>query len=93
MEHRPDNEYGENLYLGWSSNPKFRMVGSAPVENWYSEIKDYTYGFEPKSVDEVKDIGKSHYHVNLICSFLPEIQGKTENMKINMVKGINCSLF
>ena len=42
-------EYGENLYCSWSSNPKAKCAGSKPVESWYSEMTKYTFGSEPTS--------------------------------------------
>ncbi|CAL4089142.1 unnamed protein product, partial [Meganyctiphanes norvegica] len=47
MEHRSSNEHGENIYCAWSSNPKHKIKGGEPVDSWYSEIKDFTYGKEP----------------------------------------------
>lgn len=50
FEHRTDNQdFGENLYCSWSSNPKAKCVGSKPVDSWYSEISKYTFGSEPTS--------------------------------------------
>merc|ERR1740123_1703672 len=42
-------EYGENLYCSWSSNPKAKCAGSKPVDSWYSEMTKYTFGSEPTS--------------------------------------------
>ena len=50
MEHRPNNEYGENLYAKWASNPNHSIPGKEAVESWYSEIKDHIFGKEPKSL-------------------------------------------
>lgn len=48
FEHRTDNqEFGENLYCSWSSNPKAKCAGSKPVDSWYSEMTKYTFGSEP----------------------------------------------
>merc|ERR1712051_733454 len=38
FEHRTSQEYGENLYCSWSSNPKAKCAGSKPVDSWYSEM-------------------------------------------------------
>lgn len=46
FQHRTKSKHGENLYSSWSSRPK-AVSGSIAVENWYSEIKDYTFGQEP----------------------------------------------
>ncbi|KAL2100078.1 hypothetical protein ACEWY4_004472 [Coilia grayii] len=35
-------DYGENLFYAWSSGPK-KLDGKEAVENWYSEIKDYSF--------------------------------------------------
>jgi hypothetical protein len=40
MTHRPNNKYGENIFVT-SCNP---ISGAQPVDAWYSEIKDYSYG-------------------------------------------------
>lgn len=50
MEHRDQNDYGENIYFAWSSDPNFKVTGADPVDKWYSEIKDHTFGREPKSL-------------------------------------------
>ncbi|XP_054156857.1 uncharacterized protein LOC128955233 [Oppia nitens] len=50
MEHRPHNTYGENIFMKWSSNPNFKIAGRDPVDNWYAEIKDHTFGKEPSSL-------------------------------------------
>jgi len=39
MYHRQPNKYGENIY--WQSGGN--LNGSSPVDNWYSEIKNYNY--------------------------------------------------
>jgi hypothetical protein len=52
LEHRESNKYGENLYYGWSSEPKFDVSAGVPVQAWYDEIKDYNFsrpGFSPKT--------------------------------------------
>merc|ERR1712008_94214 len=49
MGHRTSQEYGENLYCSWSSNPKAKCAGSKPVDSWYSEMTKYTFGSEPTS--------------------------------------------
>jgi uncharacterized protein YkwD len=52
LEHRESNKYGENLYYGWSSDPKFDVSAGVPVQAWYDEIKDYNFnkpGFSPKT--------------------------------------------
>ncbi|XP_062410611.1 GLI pathogenesis-related 2 [Sardina pilchardus] len=44
-------DYGENLYYTWSSAPK-QLEGKEAVDNWYNEIKDYSFsrpGFQSKT--------------------------------------------
>lgn len=48
--HREPNDYGENLYSVWGSGSDFYVDGVEPVESWYSEIKDYEFGYEPMSM-------------------------------------------
>lgn len=45
MYHRPNNSYGENIYciMNTGSDPLQYMEGHEPVDNWYSEIKDYDF--------------------------------------------------
>ncbi|TRY72370.1 hypothetical protein TCAL_09712 [Tigriopus californicus] len=49
--HRPSNNYGENIYMSFDSNPNVTVSGSDPVQSWYSEIKDHTFGVEPRSMN------------------------------------------
>ncbi|KAM6965253.1 Golgi-associated plant pathogenesis-related protein 1 [Aplochiton taeniatus] len=41
MQHS-DTKNGENIHYSWSSAPK-ALTGQEPVDNWYSEIKDYSW--------------------------------------------------
>ncbi|XP_059049161.1 uncharacterized protein LOC131844322 isoform X3 [Achroia grisella] len=50
MEHRDQDDYGENIFYAWSSNPNFEITGKDPVEKWYSEIKDHKFGKEPTNL-------------------------------------------
>ncbi|XP_022245733.1 Golgi-associated plant pathogenesis-related protein 1-like, partial [Limulus polyphemus] len=50
FQHRSDRKYGENIYMSWSSDPTVQISGKVPVDSWYSEIKDYTFGKEPRSL-------------------------------------------
>ncbi|CAG2063987.1 unnamed protein product [Timema podura] len=50
MEHRQNNEYGENIFCSWSSNANYKVTGTEPVDNWYSEIKDHPFGREPRDL-------------------------------------------
>jgi len=47
FEHRTNQDFGENLYCSWSSNPKAKCPGSKPVDSWYSEGNNYIFGTEP----------------------------------------------
>lgn len=40
--HRPNNEYGENIYIIQSSN-KVTDLGVKAVDNWYSEIQFFNF--------------------------------------------------
>lgn len=55
MEHRDQNDYGENIFYAWSSDPNFTVSGKDPVDKWYSEIKDHPFGREPTS------LGSGHF--------------------------------
>merc|ERR1712088_20324 len=44
FEHRPNNKYGENIYMSSGSAAQDQAQGA--VDSWYSEIKDYTFGKE-----------------------------------------------
>ncbi|KAL4707646.1 hypothetical protein ACJJTC_006996 [Scirpophaga incertulas] len=50
MEHRDQNDYGENIFYAYSSDPNFMVSGKDPVDKWYSEIKDHVFGKEPTSL-------------------------------------------
>lgn len=50
FEHRPNNKFGENIYMAWSSDPSKQVSGAEAVDSWYSEIKDYTFGVEPRTL-------------------------------------------
>lgn len=55
MEHRDQQDYGENIFYAWSSDPDFVVSGKDPVDKWYSEIKDHRFGREPS------DLGSGHF--------------------------------
>jgi len=51
--HRPDGEYGENIYTAWSSGgPPMTAAGAAEAacKSWYDEEKHHKYGKEPKDL-------------------------------------------
>ncbi|XP_015926695.1 uncharacterized protein [Parasteatoda tepidariorum] len=50
FEHRKEHKYGENIYMKWSSDPNHQVTGREAVDSWYSEIKDFTFGQEPKTL-------------------------------------------
>ncbi|XP_053601616.1 uncharacterized protein LOC128670180 isoform X1 [Plodia interpunctella] len=50
MQHRDQDEYGENIFYAWSSDPNFVVSGKDPVDKWYSEIKDHKFGKEPTNL-------------------------------------------
>lgn len=50
MIHRSESEYGENLFLIWSSGTQCKLSGSEPVEHWYSEISSHVFHKEPTSL-------------------------------------------
>ncbi|CAH0392347.1 unnamed protein product [Bemisia tabaci] len=82
MEHR-DSEYGENVYYFWSSDPDYPVSGNDPVDSWYNEVKQYTYGTEGSGTGHFtqvvwKDsqrlgvgIAKSNGHVYVVCNYDP----------------------
>lgn len=55
MEHRDQNDYGENIFSAWSSDPNYVVNGRDAVDKWYNEIKDHKFGKEPT------DLGTGHF--------------------------------
>lgn len=53
--HRPNNKYGENIYMAWSSDPAKEVTGREAVDSWYSEIQQHQFGCEPRS------LGSGHF--------------------------------
>ncbi|XP_077503714.1 Golgi-associated plant pathogenesis-related protein 1-like isoform X1 [Amblyomma americanum] len=53
--HRPNNKYGENIYMAWSSDPTKEVTGREAVDSWYSEIQQHQFGCEPRS------LGSGHF--------------------------------
>jgi len=53
FQHRTNQDFGENLYCSWSSNPKAKCPGSKPVDSWYSEGSKYIFGTEPVNSSSV----------------------------------------
>lgn len=56
FEHRTERKYGENLYCSFSSDPKHVATAADACASWYSEIKDHTFGTEPRSLKSGKYI-------------------------------------
>ncbi|KAG6447922.1 hypothetical protein O3G_MSEX005269 [Manduca sexta] len=50
-EPRDQNEYGENIFYAWSSDPNFSVSGRDPVDKWYSEINNHKFGKEPTNLN------------------------------------------
>lgn len=50
VEHRDQNEYGENIFYAWSSDPSFHVSGRDPVDKWYEEINLHAFGREPSDI-------------------------------------------
>lgn len=43
MEHMKNNDYGENIYYKWSSNPNYTVTAKEAIDSWYSEIKFHNF--------------------------------------------------
>ncbi|XP_050302498.1 uncharacterized protein LOC126740500 isoform X3 [Anthonomus grandis grandis] len=50
LEHRPESNYGENIYCLYTSDPSFKINGNTPVDTWYEEIKNHPFGREPSNL-------------------------------------------
>lgn len=48
--HRPNSNYGENIYCLWSSDCNSKMSPKAVCRSWYEEIKEHEFGVEPKGI-------------------------------------------
>lgn len=49
--HRSNSPYGENIFCSYSSSPNGVVVdGREPVEHWYSEADNHSYGREPSTL-------------------------------------------
>lgn len=48
--HRPNFEYGENIYCLWSSDRNEKANPREVVRSWYEENKEFNYGVEPKGI-------------------------------------------
>jgi glioma pathogenesis-related protein 2 len=43
MQHRPNNKYGENIFM-MAGSPPPTVNGTMPVKSWYDEIKYFKFG-------------------------------------------------
>lgn len=43
-----NQNYGENVYCGWSADPNIKIKARDCVEKWYSEINEFSFGKEPE---------------------------------------------
>lgn len=48
--HRNNSPYGENIFCSWSTIPNTVVKGWEPVEHWYSENVNHSYGKEPSTL-------------------------------------------
>ncbi|XP_057336425.1 uncharacterized protein LOC130674985 [Microplitis mediator] len=55
FERRPNNSYGENLYVATSKNINWEMLPEEVVKSWYNEIKFYK--FDEPSADNLTEVG------------------------------------
>lgn len=79
LEHRPESNYGENIYCLYSSDPSFTINGNAPVDTWYEEIKDHPFGREPSSL-------KSGHFTQVIWK-------SSENLGVGVAKSSQGSIY
>jgi len=50
FDHKPNNDYGENLYSQWATSANADCSAQRAVESWYDECKGYSYSSEPLSL-------------------------------------------
>ncbi|MDJ0677490.1 MAG: CAP family protein [Calothrix sp. MO_167.B42] len=77
MQHRPNNQYGENIYYAWSSQPGFDVNGEVPVQAWYDEDEDYDYnnpGFSSQTGHFTQVVWKNSTKVG--CGKAKSVDGK-----------------
>lgn len=48
--HRPNTQYGENIFYLWTSDPNTKVTAKEVCKNWYDEIKDYSFASEPRQM-------------------------------------------
>ncbi|XP_017772831.1 PREDICTED: uncharacterized protein LOC108559950 isoform X2 [Nicrophorus vespilloides] len=49
LEHRKNNQYGENIYSLHTQDTNIK--GSVPVDSWYTEKNKFGFGKEPKNLE------------------------------------------
>lgn len=63
--HRPNNDYGENIYMIWSTE-KVPDLGSKSVDSWYSEIELFNFqgtNEEMAASTNARNLFKTRYFV------------------------------
>lgn len=50
FSHRPNSNFGENIYCLWSSDRLAKVNAREVCRSWYEEIKDHEFGVEPKGI-------------------------------------------
>lgn len=48
--HRPNSNYGENIYCLWSSDRNAKANPREVCRSWYEEIKEHDFSVEPKGI-------------------------------------------
>lgn len=48
--HRPNSNYGENIYCLWSSDRNAKANPREVCRSWYEEIKEHDFAVEPKGI-------------------------------------------
>lgn len=48
--HRPNSNYGENIYCLWSSDRNAKANPREVIRSWYDEIKEHDFAVEPKGI-------------------------------------------
>lgn len=79
LEHRPESNYGENIYCLYSSDPTFTINGNTPVDTWYEEIKHHPFGREPNNL-------KSGHFTQVIWK-------SSENLGVGVAKSTQGSIY
>lgn len=76
MTHRPDNKYGENIFMMWSSDPSSVPTAKEVCKKWYDEIENYNFTAETRG-----PIKSGH--------FTQMVWKESKEMGIGMAKGKN----